>query len=104
MDLEDFLPYIVHSDIPEAYRPMAALIGTDAFLKLCRLCGGTAMYLPMADSVIRKARNRLVLGEYNGYNARELSRKYGVTERHIRNIAKGRESPDKGQGKEKYPG
>ena len=27
--------------------------------------------------------------EYNGYNARLLSRKYGMTEKHIKNIVKG---------------
>ncbi len=89
MNPEDFIPYIRYSDIPEAYQPIVSMIGIEAFFRLCQLCGGAVVYLPITDSIIRTTRNRIIMQEYNGYNARLLSRKYGMTEKHIKNIVKG---------------
>lgn len=89
MKLEDYIPYMLYSDIPEAYQPVVDMIGMDSFLKLCILSGGTTIYVPIADTIIRKARNRMILQEYNGYNTKMLSRKYGISERWIKNVVKG---------------
>ena len=89
MKLEDYIPYILYSDIPEAYQPVVDMIGMASFLKLCELSGGTTMYVPIADTIVRKTRNRMISQEYNGYNAKILSKKYGISEKQIKNVVKG---------------
>ena len=47
------------------------------------------MYVPIADTIVRKTRNRMISQEYNGYNAKILSKKYGISEKQIKNVVKG---------------
>lgn len=89
MDNNEILRNVDVSDIPETYQPVVSLIGLDNFLKLCRYAMGDELYFPMQESILRNARNRLIIQEYNGNNLQELSKKYGLTRNHIRNIVKG---------------
>lgn len=89
MDNNEILRNVDVSDIPETYQPVVSLIGLDNFLKLCRYAMGDELYFPMQESILRNARNRLIIQEYNGNNLQELSKKYGLTRNYIRNIVKG---------------
>lgn len=89
MDNDELLKHVDVSDIAETYQPVVSLIGLDNFLKLCRYAMGDELYFPMQESILRNARNRLIIQEYNGNNLPELSRKYGLTKTYIRNIVKG---------------
>lgn len=89
MNNNELLEHIDISDIPEPHQPVVSLIGLDNFLKLCQYAMGDELYLPMQDSILRNVRNRLIVREYNGCNVPELSRKYNLTPRHIKNIVKG---------------
>lgn len=93
MDNDELLKRVDISDIPETYQPVVSLIGLDNFLKLCRYAMGDELYFPMQESILRNARNRLIIQEYNGHNLAELSRKYGLTRKYIRNIVKGSNPP-----------
>ena len=92
MDNDELLKNLDISDVSETYRPVAILIGLDNFLKLCRYAMGTELYFPMQKSILRNTRNRLIIREYNGHNLAELSQKYNLTAKHIRNIIKGSNS------------
>lgn len=89
MNNNDLLEHVDISDVPPPYQPVVSLIGLDNFLKLCQYAMGDELYFPMQDSILRNARNRLIIREYNGCNASELSRKYNLTPVHIKNIVKG---------------
>lgn len=92
MKLEDLQPYVQSSDIPETYQPIVSLIGIDALIKLCRYSAGEEIYFPRADTIFKKTRNRMICREYNGYNIRELSQRYGLTIKQVKNIVKCPES------------
>lgn len=89
MNLKDFLPYVLATDIPETYQAIVDLIGIDAFLKLCQYSMGNELYFPVPDTVFRNARKRMILQEYNGCNIKGLAQKYRITTSQVRNIVKG---------------
>lgn len=93
MDIYNLISHVEISDIPETYQPVVSLIGVDNFLKLCRYASGDQLYFPMLKSILKNARNRLILQEYNGYNLKELSRKYALTVRAVKNIVHGYKPP-----------
>lgn len=66
-------------DIPDNHIPLAELIGLDNFILLCDYVKGDELYFPQVDKILIPARNRRIRKEYNGYNKRELARKYNLT-------------------------
>jgi Mor family transcriptional regulator len=46
--------------------------------------GGYAIYIPKNIEAENEIRNSQMLKEFNGSNYQELSRKYGISERHVR--------------------
>lgn len=93
MDNNVLLKSVDVSDIPENYQPIVSLIGMDNFLKMCQYAMGDEIYFPMQESILRNARNRLIIQEYNGHNLAELSQKYSLTAKQINNIVKGSNLP-----------
>ncbi len=77
--LKELLADIKTDDIPPAHIPIIDLIGMDAFVKLCDYSNGDKLYFPMVKTIIKNVRNRKIILEYNGYNARELASKYDIT-------------------------
>lgn len=68
-------------------REIAEEIGADNLLKLSTMMGGMTFYMPRKESVLRTLRDIKIREEYNnGNNSVELSRKYNVSERWIRQI------------------
>lgn len=75
------------NDLKEEQRQIAEIIGIDAYLKLTRMFGGTAIYIAKADEIVRRAeRDRKIREEFDGSNYAQLALKYGLTEVWIRNI------------------
>lgn len=62
------------------------MIGQQLLEKIIDYAGGTQIYIPKRETIERPLRDKAVLQEYNGYNTKQLARKYGVTERTIRRI------------------
>lgn len=73
--------------LPEGiYKDIAEAIGIDNFYKLTKVVGGATVYLPKPESVTRPVRDARIKAEFNGYNHLELSKRYGVTERWVRQL------------------
>ncbi|ADY54895.1 Mor transcription activator domain protein [Syntrophobotulus glycolicus DSM 8271] len=73
--------------IPEGlYREIAEAIGVENLVKLTQLVGGSTIYLPKTESVVRPVRDARIREEFNGYNHMELAKKYDVTERWVRQL------------------
>lgn len=70
----------------ELYRQIAEAIGTENFYRLAEVVGGTTIYVPKPESLTRPLRDAHIKAEFNGYNHLELARKYGVTERWVRQL------------------
>lgn len=66
-------------DILENHRPLVELIGLDKFLLLCDYIKGEEFYFPQVNKILIPARNRRIKKEFNGYNKKELARKYNLT-------------------------
>lgn len=73
--------------LPEGlYTLIAEAIGTENFYKLAEVVGGTTVYIPKPESLVRPVRDARIKEEFNGYNHTALARKYGVTERWVRQL------------------
>ncbi|ULU26612.1 Mor transcription activator family protein [Dyella terrae] len=58
-----------------------------AALAIGEYLGGRQIYLPCGDSLRGALRDRRIYLEYNGRNKADLSRRYGITERRVEQIA-----------------
>ena len=73
--------------IPDGlYRDIAEAIGIENLVKLTQLVGGSTIYLPKSESIVRPVRDARIREEFNGYNHGDLARKYDVTERWVRQL------------------
>ena len=68
------------------YKQIAEEIGVSNFYKLAEVVGGATVYIPKPESILRPARDARIKGEFNGYNHPQLAKKYGVTERWVRQL------------------
>lgn len=89
--LNELLALTKVNDLPDSMQPVAELIGMDNLLKLSKYVSGSEIYIPIPETLVRKARNAKILEEYNGYNAKVLAKKYGITEDMIKKIVHGYE-------------
>lgn len=74
------------SDLDEEQQQVAELIGLDNYKRLVSVFGGLSIYIPKADAWERMARDEQIREEFDGYNFKELARRYGLTEVRIRSI------------------
>lgn len=65
---------------------IAKTIGVENFLKMCLVSGGSTIYIPKPDAIMRPVRAAKIREEFNGFNYSELARKYSVTERWVRQL------------------
>lgn len=75
-------------DIHKRYREIVRLIGIRNFTLLSNYARGDELYFPKAESVLAPARNRKIKQEFNGFNSKELARKYNLTVKQIHGILK----------------
>lgn len=68
------------------YKDIAEAIGPANFVKLAEIVGGATIYIPKPESLVRPVRDARIKEEFTGYNCIELARKYGVTERWVRQL------------------
>ena len=67
-------------DLNDEQQQVAELIGLENFRKLMAVFGGVNLYIPKADKLERLDRNDKIRAEFNGYNFRELAKKYSLTD------------------------
>lgn len=65
------------------YDELVDIMGIETICRLSAEYGGTEFYVPMLRSLFRPCIREAIKEEYNGYNANELCRKYGVCRRAI---------------------
>ncbi len=80
----------------DALRDMADAIGLEATLRLVATYSGMVIYVPKMETVGRVVRDREICRAYDGTNARQLARRYGVSESWVRRVANARR---RGSGK-----
>ena len=85
--MDELLKDLTLEMIPEGlYKQIAEEIGISNFYKLAEVVGGATVYIPKPESILRPARDARIKGEFNGYNHPQLAKKYGVTERWVRQL------------------
>ena len=85
--MDEFSKELTLEMLPEGlYKDIAGAIGTENFYKLSEVVGGATVYIPKPESVVRPVRDSRIKSEFNGYNHPELAKKYGVTERWVRQL------------------
>ena len=73
-------------ELPEIYQEIEALFGRDAARRMAEHFGGQQVYFPYWDKDHKKRDRAIVRDRRSGMSYWELSRKYGLTERRIRDI------------------
>lgn len=89
-------------ELPEVCQVIAELAGIDVAIEIARTFSGEVVYFPKFEAVERPMRNRKIRKECNGYNIKELARKYGMTTQAIyqicaKKISEERAKPPEGQ-------
>lgn len=74
--------------VPEESRWLCELVGMESYLAILDTAGGEYIYLPKRETLEKPLRQAAILREYDGTNLRQLSRKYGITDRRVRTILK----------------
>lgn len=74
-------------DIPQVHRELADLIGLDAFKKLVKYAGGSTIYVPVENCIVREVRNRILKATFKG-DYKSMARSYRISETHLRRILK----------------
>lgn len=77
---------IEEDQIPENLFWLYELVGMEHFLQIIDTAGGEMLYLPKRATLERELRHRAIVREFTGRNQRQLARKYGLSERHVRSI------------------
>ena len=85
--MDELIKYMTLEMLPDGlYRQIAEEIGIENFYRLTKLVGGESIYIIKPDSFVRPDRDIRIKAEFNGYNHTELAKKYGVTERWVRQL------------------
>lgn len=80
------IDYLSKEDLPEFLQNLVDIMGIEAFIKLIKQYGGSSLYIPNENSILKPIRNRLIKNHFNGNNYKELSKKFKISEMQVRNI------------------
>lgn len=62
-------------------------IGSENTAKLIKMCGGTQVYIPQMDTVLKSERDRLIFEDFNnGSSMKEIATKYSISEMTVRDL------------------
>ena len=75
-------------ELKERHRIYAQLIGVNNLLALSKNYGGTSIYIPKFEELLKNRKYAKVMEEFNGDNIKKLARKYGISERTIYRLVK----------------
>ena len=70
-------------ELKEQHRRYAELIGINNLLILSKVYGGTSIYIPKIEEILKNKKYAKVMEEFDGGNIKKLARKYGISERTI---------------------
>ena len=78
--------YLTKEDVPEILQNLIDIMGIEAFIQLIKQYGGSSLYIPNENSVLKPIRNRLIKKHFNGHNYKELAKEFKISEMQVRNI------------------
>ena len=78
-------------DLSEEQRAIVELVGWEMYKQLVLHYGGQSLYIAKADTIMRNARDREIVAEFNGSNYSALAIKYNLSIRAVRDIVDGSE-------------
>lgn len=71
---------ITYEDLQEQHRELAEIIGIENLIALANHFGGTQIYIPQAEKLVKNVKYRAIIEEFDGNNIRQLAKKYDVSE------------------------
>ena len=77
--------YLSKEDLPEFLQGLVDIMGIEAFINLIKEYGGSSLYIPNENSVLKPIRNRLIKKHFNGNNYKELAKEFKISEMQVRN-------------------
>ena len=78
--------YLSKEDLPEFLQDLVNIMGIEAFIQLIKLYGGSSIYIPNENSVLKPIRNRLIRQYFDGHNYKQLAKEFKISEMQVRNI------------------
>lgn len=78
--------YLSKEDLPILLQDLVDLIGIENFIKLIKVYGGSSLYIPNENSILKPIRNRLIKEYFNGNNYKQLAKEFKISEMQVRNI------------------
>lgn len=84
-------------DLDSDQRQLAEIVGMQSYRRLIETFGGVSLYIPKPDSFEVMARNEQLRREFDGYNFRELARKYNLSEVWVRSLVSDRTKDIRGR-------
>ncbi len=84
--MNDKVKNIELCDLYGEQRELAEAIGIDTYIKLVKTFGGCSIYVGKEDKINSIIRDKNIKAEFNGYNYKDLAKKYRLSERRIRDI------------------
>lgn len=79
---------MLFNNVSEKVEDLIEILGTEVFEEVVKVFGGGTIYIPTYNSMMRCRKNRDIAKKFNGVNAQQLAREYGVSVNHIIRIAK----------------
>lgn len=76
---------LIDEDVPESLRDVLGIVGMEKFIELVKVVGGTSVYFPSENNMLRAVRNRKIVEMFEG-DYREVARVCGVSTNHIRKV------------------
>ena len=74
-------------NLKQRLKEYAELIGIENLIQLSRVFGGTSIYIPKEEELLKGLKYDKIAKEFTEKNAKELARKYHLSERTIYRIA-----------------
>lgn len=71
---------ITADDLQEQYRELAEIIGIENLMSLAKHYGGTQIYIPQVEMLLKNVKYKAIIEEFDGFNIKKLAKKYGVSE------------------------
>ncbi|MDZ4910500.1 transcriptional regulator [Clostridium perfringens] len=73
-------------DIPYNLHTMVDIVGIENFLQICKMYGGSSIYIPVYNKMIMGDRNRRIVGEYDGKNIDRLRVRYDLSKEQVKYV------------------
>lgn len=81
---EEWLKDIKPNNLPETCKEFLECMNLDSFIKFLKYFGGTSIYIPKIDCLLRCAREQKIVQDCKeGLSYKEIGRKYGISERWV---------------------